>query len=64
MKLLYQEQKRLIEIRDTLHQSGKIKQQAQSDLEVVVGMIAYIKRQYPRVKNLDIVKNHLLSFQK
>jgi len=47
-----------------LHQSGKIQQQAQSDLEVVVAMIAYIKRQYPRVKNLDIVKNHLLSFQK
>jgi hypothetical protein len=64
MKLLYQEQKRLIEIRDALHQTGKIRQQTQSDLELIVAMIAYIKRKYPRVKDLDIVKNHLLSFQK
>lgn len=64
MKNLYREQKRQIEIRDAPHQYTKIRQQAQNDLETIAATIEYLKRQYPVVKKLDIVVDHLLYFQK
>lgn len=64
MEFLYQEKTKQIEIRDTPHQITKIRQQAEKDIQTITDMIEYLKKQYSDVKELDVVKNHLLYFQK